>query len=92
MAIIGQIPATKMCGYNYSINIKNTDQVIELKDNFTIMENIKIISHSRGNNVYTVLSHLNDKELRELIMSEYNLKLNQVIITSLQNSGPLGAM
>lgn len=56
------------------------------------MENIKIISHSRGNNVYTVLSHLNDKELRELIMSEYNLKLNQVIITSLQNSGPLGAM
>lgn len=92
MAIIGQIPATKMRGYNYSINIKNTDQVIELKDNFTIMENIKIISHSWGNNVYTVLSHLNDKELRELIMSEYNLKLNQVIITSLQNSGPLGAM
>lgn len=92
MAIIGQIPATKIRGYNYSIAIKHTDQIIELAENPNVMEHIKIISHAKGNNVYTVLSHISDKKLREMIMSEYNLELNQVILTPLQNSGPLGAM
>lgn len=53
---------------------------------------LQIISHSKGNNVYTVLSKRNDKTLKELLMAEYQLQANQVAITPLQNAGPLASV
>lgn len=92
MAIIGQIPATKMRGYNYSIHFKNIEKPIELAENETVMKDINIISHPKGDNIYTVQSQINDKAIKDLLTAEYNLEANQVAVTSLQNSGPLGAM
>lgn len=88
----GMAKATKTRGYNYTIHFVNTDKEIELTDNSRVMALLQIISHSKGNNVYTVLSKRNDKTLKELLMAEYQLQANQVAITPLQNAGPLASV
>lgn len=66
-------------GYNYTIEFKNTDQVIDLKSNSNVMEDVEVLKHL-NDNMYYVLSQKNDKNLKELLMAEFNLQANQVIV------------
>lgn len=80
-------------GYNYTIQFKNIDKEIDLASNNNIMEFIKILKHQESDNLYMVVSKKNDKALKELIMSEYNLEANQVIVIVARGvMGPGGFM
>ena len=39
-------------GYNYTIEFKNTDQVIDLKSNSNIMEHVEVLKHLNDNMYY----------------------------------------
>lgn len=76
----------------YSIHFKHVGKPIDLRQNGRLMEEIDIISDDIEKGIYSVQSYLSDIKLKELLMKEYQLTLNQVIVQSQQLSGPLGAI
>ncbi|MGT2959201.1 hypothetical protein A9Q68_09460 [Streptococcus bovimastitidis] len=81
---------TKTLGYDYYIRFVGMSEGIDLKESPKIMKKIKIVSGSKSQMSYSVQSLLNDHALKELIMAEFDLRSDQVIIQSEQLSGVLG--
>ncbi|WP_077323072.1 hypothetical protein [Streptococcus pseudoporcinus] len=81
---------TKVFGYNYLIQFVGVTKGIDLKESPKVMKKIKIVSASRNQMAYSVQSRINDHALKELIMAEFDLRKDQVIIQSEQLSGVLG--
>ncbi|VTS17725.1 signal peptide [Streptococcus porcinus] len=89
-AIDAKLWVTKTLGYNYLIRFVGTSKGIDLEESPKVMKKISIVSVSKNQMTYSVQSRINDHALKELIMAEFNLRKDQVIIQSEQLSGVLG--
>ena len=87
-----QILFSRRIGYNYLIRFEEVSTPIDLGKNHKILEKVKIISDDKDKGIYSVQSQLSDIKLKEFLMLEYHLTLSQVIVSSIQLSGPIGAM
>lgn len=89
--IRGHFVLRKNTGQCYSIHFRHLTKPIDLRQNSRLMETITIISNNKENGIYSVQSYLSDIKIKELLMAEYHLTLNQVIVQSQQFS-PLGTL
>ena len=80
---------SKTYGYNYLIRFQKIEDFLDLKANKRFHRKFRVVSHS-SKGVYTVQSKWNDRELKDNIIKAYGLDNNQVIVQSLQVSGPGG--
>lgn len=80
---------SKTYGYNYLIRFQKIEDIPDLKANKRFHRKFRVVSHS-SKGVYTVQSKWNDRELKDNIIKAYGLDNNQVIVQSLQVSGPGG--
>ncbi|CAR41149.1 hypothetical protein BOVMAS18_01090 [Streptococcus uberis] len=77
----GNRVAGQIRGHNYHITFKNYP-TIDLRENKSMMQNISIISHPSDNS-YSVTSHLNGKELKEMLKNQYQLSDSDLIVDTL---------
>ncbi|WP_259458673.1 hypothetical protein [Streptococcus iniae] len=89
--IRGHFVLRENTGQCYSIHFRHLTKPIDLSQNGRLMETITIISDNKENGCYSVQSYLSDIKLKELLMAEYQLTLNQVIVQSQQLS-PLATL
>lgn len=80
---------SKTYGYNYLIRFQKIEDIPDLKANKRFHRKFRVVSHS-SKGVYTVQSKWSDRELKDNIIKAYGLDNNQVIVQSLQVSGPGG--
>lgn len=66
---------------NYHIQLKNLEEPINLFDNEKLTQHIKEILPSDDPNFYTVEADLNEPALKEVIMTEYGLNKEQVVVS-----------
>ncbi|SUO89124.1 hypothetical protein [Streptococcus uberis] len=66
---------------NYHIQLKNLEEPINLFDNEKLTQHIKEILPSDDTNFYTVEADLNESALKELIMTEFGLSKEQVVVS-----------
>lgn len=66
---------------NYHIQLKNFEEPINLFDNEKLTQHMKEILPSDDPNFYTVEADLNESALKELIMIEYGLSKEQVVVS-----------
>ncbi|AUW96255.1 hypothetical protein [Streptococcus pluranimalium] len=84
------LKVNKKIGYNYSVKFLNVSDVPELKDDAQLRKYLRVVTHS--DNAYVVQSKWNDKKLREYLMTNYHLTKQQIVVQSVQASGPLGML
>lgn len=66
---------------NYHIQLKNLEEPINLFDNEKLTQYIKEILHSDDTNFYTVEADLNESALKKVIMTEFGLSKEQVVVS-----------
>lgn len=80
---------TKTFGYNYVV-VKDGVTLPDLASNAHLKGKIRVVSSS--DDTCSVQSHLNDVELKKILMADYHLSDEQVSIRPAQLSGALGMM
>lgn len=64
----------------YAITFNNVDKLPDLEMDEEVMSHIDITL--KNTNSYVVASDINDKSLKELLMSTFDLKASQVFVSS----------
>lgn len=80
---------SKTYAYNYLIRFQKIEDIPDLNANKRFHRKFRVVSHT-SKSIYTVQSKWNDRELKDNIIKAYGLDNNQVIVQSLQVSGPGG--
>lgn len=82
------LKVNKKIGYNYSIRFIGVSDIPDLRSDDELRKHLRVVSQSK--NTYVVQSRWNDCKLRDCLVTKYHLTKQQVIVQSVQASGPLG--
>ncbi|SDO57831.1 hypothetical protein SAMN05216347_101460 [Streptococcus equinus] len=85
-----QLWVSKTFGYDYVVVMKNGAKLPDLASNAGLKGKIRVVGSS--DDTCSLQSHLNDVELKKVLMSDYNLAEDQVYIRPAQLSGAVGMM
>lgn len=85
-----QLWVAKTFGYDYVVVMKDGAKLPDLASNANLKGKIRVVSSS--DDTCSVQSHLNDVELKKILMADYHLSDEQVFIRPAQLSGALGMM
>ncbi|GAB6640631.1 hypothetical protein [Streptococcus uberis] len=69
-------------GFTYIIHFKDLDEIPKFWENETLKDKISIISENKKGTTYTVSSKFNDQKLKTSLMNLYDLRADQVSVTS----------
>ncbi|WP_423831525.1 hypothetical protein ACO4C2_05380 [Streptococcus equinus] len=81
---------TKNFGYDYVVVVKDGVTLPDLASNAHLKGKVRVVGSS--DDTCSVQSHLNDVELKKIVMADYHLSDEQVSIRPAQLSGALGMM
>lgn len=85
-----QLWVSKTFGYDYVVVMKNGAKLPDLASNADLKGKVRVVCSS--DDTCSVQSHLNDVELKKVLMSDYDLSEDQVYIRPAQLSGAVGMM
>ncbi|MTB99882.1 hypothetical protein [Streptococcus uberis] len=69
-------------GFTYIIHFKDLDEISKFWENKILKDKISIISENKKGTTYTVSSKYNDQKLKTSLMTLYDLRADQVSVTS----------
>lgn len=73
---------TYKSAFTYIIHFKDLDEIPKFWENETLKDKISIISENKKGTTYTVSSKFNDQKLKTSLMTLYDLRADQVSVTS----------
>lgn len=85
-----QLWVSKTFGYNYVVVMKDGAKLPDLASNANLKGKVRVVGSS--DDTCSVQSHLNDVELKKILMADYHLSDEQVYIRPAQLSGAVGMM
>jgi hypothetical protein len=85
-----QLWVSKTFGYDYVVVMKNGAKLPDLTSNANLKGKVRVVGSS--DDTCSVQSHLNDVELKKILMADYHLSDEQVYIRPAQLSGAVGMM
>lgn len=85
-----QLWVSKTFGYDYVVVMKDGAKLPDLASNANLKGKVRVVGSSDDN--CSVQSHLNDVELKKILMADYHLSDEQVYIRPAQLSGAVGIM
>ena len=71
---------TKSLACTYVISFRELENYPDLARNPHLKGKVKIISHTKKRDVYTVQTDFNDIQLKNILMIDYDLLTNQVSV------------
>lgn len=85
-----QLWVSKTFGYDYVVVMKDGAKLPDLASNANLKRKVRVVGSS--DDTCSVQSHLNDVELKKILMADYHLSDEQVYIRPAQLSGAVGMM
>ena len=85
-----QLWVSKTFGYDYVVVMKDGAKLPDLASNAYLKGKVRVVGSS--DDTCSVQSHLNDVELKKILMADYHLSDEQVYIRPTQLSGAVGMM
>ena len=87
-SVRNQLWVSKTFGYDYVVVMKDGAKLPDLASNANLKGKVRVVGSS--DDTCSVQSHLNDVELKKILMADYHLSDEQVYIRPAQLSGALG--
>ena len=85
-----QLWVSKTFGYDYVVVMKDGAKLPDLASDANLKGQVRVVGSS--DDTCSVQSHLNDVELKKILMADYHLSDEQVYIRPAQLSGAVGMM